>query len=193
MMSDSGRWFTLHAALSPYMPCSCWWDISKDIQLQQLCEFFWLQDHRNVPWMCENWTMIVHTGERQVPCHEDILAALWRESCGEEVKPPAHSHPDTTQMWSLHFKMTIRKWSKMVTMIQKQIAWTPNPEPCWDAWATLSGSKAPIRIKSLTPWIPNQWKASPEHVTLRKLEGCHHSHSCCHCLQTYLQDILQTK
>jgi hypothetical protein len=63
MMSDSGRWFTLHAALSPYMPCSCWWDISKDIQLQQLCEFFWLQDHRNIPWMCENWTMTVHTGE----------------------------------------------------------------------------------------------------------------------------------
>jgi hypothetical protein len=48
-------------------------------------------------------------------------------SCDKEVKPPAHIHPDTMQIWSLHFKMTMRKWSKMVTMIQKQIAWTPNP------------------------------------------------------------------
>jgi hypothetical protein len=63
-----------------------------------------------------------------------------------------------------------------------------NQKFCWDAGATLGRTKAPRRIKNLTPWTPRPYKASPCHVTLRKQEGsltvrCQ--------LQTCLGDIQQ--
>jgi hypothetical protein len=42
------------------------------------------------------------------------------------------------------------------------------PKPPWDVGAILRGNKTPIRIKLSTSWIPNPWKVSPCHVTLRK-------------------------
>jgi hypothetical protein len=83
--------------------------------------------------------------------------------------------------------------SKMSTMVWKLIAGAPTPKPHWDSGATHGRRKLPTRLKSSIPWSPSPWKASPQHVMLRKLEGCRHCCSC-HCwLPTCLWDILQTK
>ena len=35
---------------------------------------------------------ITHPGVSQLPCHEDTQAALRRDPCGKELRPPTYSH-----------------------------------------------------------------------------------------------------
>jgi hypothetical protein len=72
MRSTSGRRSVLPTTLSPYLLGMCCWESWQVTQLQQLCEIFWLQEHREVTWKRQKQEMV--RGQL------GICSAGWRDS-----------------------------------------------------------------------------------------------------------------
>ena len=44
---------------------------------------------------------ITHPGLSQLPCHEDTQAALRRDPCGKELRPPTYNHVRHEKMFNI--------------------------------------------------------------------------------------------
>jgi hypothetical protein len=55
---DNARRSRLPTTLSPYLPCICCWKSWHATHLQQLCEIFWLHDHKEVTWKHQKREML---------------------------------------------------------------------------------------------------------------------------------------
>jgi hypothetical protein len=112
MRSNSNWRSILPMTLLPYLPGICCWESWQVTQLQQLCEIFWLQDHREVTRKHQKWKMVRRRLDDWALCIVSLclyhrvetlvllLPVEWQWNEGLEPSPvslrgdsnPAHSH-----------------------------------------------------------------------------------------------------
>jgi hypothetical protein len=128
---DSGRRSMLPTAFSPYLPCFCSWVSSQVTQLQQLCEFFWLQDHRDITWTRQKREM--------VRGRLGICSAGWRKYwiqsySGFHWALSILESASWSHCWGLRFAiwLVVVDWGPW-TQSHVLVRWLqPSPQPCWE-------------------------------------------------------------